>query len=219
MGRDKALLTLGGKLLIEHAVTKLRRVCRDVAILSADPELEGFAPLVVDVHPACGPMSGMEAALLATRFDWNLFLPVDVPFLPTSYLVSWIGVILREAAAGVRVAMFTVEGVAQPTLALVHRGVLPFLTASLEAGRYKLQPVLAEAAAAVAERDGLPAWRGLWKIPYWREFTSTPGPQHTKLPWCYTTEAQRAASGRWFSNLNAPEEFAEAERHVDALDT
>jgi molybdopterin-guanine dinucleotide biosynthesis protein A len=24
---------------------------------------------------------------------------------------------------------------------------------------------------------------------------------------------------RWFANLNTPEEFAEAERHVDALDT
>jgi hypothetical protein len=35
----------------------------------------------------------------------------------------------------------------------------------------------------------------------------------------YTTEAQQRAFPLWFSNLNTPEEFAEAQRHVDALDT
>jgi molybdopterin-guanine dinucleotide biosynthesis protein A len=35
----------------------------------------------------------------------------------------------------------------------------------------------------------------------------------------YTTEAQQRAQSLWFANLNTPEEFAEAERHVDALDT
>jgi molybdopterin-guanine dinucleotide biosynthesis protein A len=33
------------------------------------------------------------------------------------------------------------------------------------------------------------------------------------------TKAQRAARHLWFANLNTPQEFAEAERHVDALDT
>jgi molybdenum cofactor guanylyltransferase len=33
------------------------------------------------------------------------------------------------------------------------------------------------------------------------------------------TEAQRSAEGLWFANLNTPEEFAEAEKHLDALDT
>ena len=67
MGRDKALLELAGKPLVRHAVTKLRRVCADVQILSSDPELEAFAPLVRDMHPGCGPMGGMEAALGHSR--------------------------------------------------------------------------------------------------------------------------------------------------------
>ena len=36
MGRDKALLELAGKPLVLHAVTKLRRVCADVHILSGN---------------------------------------------------------------------------------------------------------------------------------------------------------------------------------------
>jgi molybdenum cofactor guanylyltransferase len=40
-----------------------------------------------------------------------------------------------------------------------------------------------------------------------------------KEPWWTVTEAQQAAKPLWFANLNTPEEFAEAEKHLDALDT
>ena len=51
MGRDKALLELGGKPLVLHAVKKLRRVCMDVRVLGSNPALEAYAPLVPDMHP------------------------------------------------------------------------------------------------------------------------------------------------------------------------
>jgi molybdopterin-guanine dinucleotide biosynthesis protein A len=82
MGTVKALLQLGGKPLIEHAVTKLRRICADVHILSSNSELAPYAPLVRDIHPNCGPLGGIEAALLHSPYDWNLFLAVDMPFYP-----------------------------------------------------------------------------------------------------------------------------------------
>lgn len=220
MGCDKALLCLAGKPLVLHAVVKLRRVCMEVSVLGSNPELDAYAPLVRDVHPGCGPMGGLEAALLQSRFEWNLFLPVDVPFVPTVYLDGWVRQALPQAAQkGARVMMFTVDQVPQPTLALVHRDVRPFLTKALEHGEYKLYPVLESAARALAERDGFQPGAGLWKLPYWSQMTSRPGPQHKGEEWWYTNEAQARGSARWFANLNTPEEFAEAERHVDALDT
>jgi hypothetical protein len=39
------------------------------------------------------------------------------------------------------------------------------------------------------------------------------------MPWQLLTASQRAAQPLWFSNLNTPADFAEAEAHVDALDT
>src|ERR1700730_11691463 len=90
MGRDKALLELAGKPLVLHAVVKLRRVCRDVHILSNRPQLEAYAPLVRDLHEGCGPLGGIEAALEHSQHDWNLFMPVDMPFLPSSFLFGWV---------------------------------------------------------------------------------------------------------------------------------
>jgi len=39
MGRDKALIPLAGNPLVEHAVTKLRRICAEVSISAANPSL------------------------------------------------------------------------------------------------------------------------------------------------------------------------------------
>ncbi len=91
MGRDKALLELGGKPLALHAVTKLQRVCSDVHILSGNMELAAYAPLVQDLHPGCGPIGGIEAALAHSYDEWNLFLPVDMPFFPSAFLSAWVG--------------------------------------------------------------------------------------------------------------------------------
>ena len=63
MRTDKSLLLLAGKPLIQQAVTKLGRVCAEVHILSANPALAAYAPLIPDIHPGCGPIGGMEAAL------------------------------------------------------------------------------------------------------------------------------------------------------------
>src|ERR1700754_3091471 len=84
MGRDKALLELAGKPLIQHAVIKLTRLTGDVNILSSRPELAQFATLVPDLHENCGPVGGLEAAFAHTRRDWMLVLPVDMPFVPTA---------------------------------------------------------------------------------------------------------------------------------------
>jgi molybdopterin-guanine dinucleotide biosynthesis protein A len=220
MGRDKAMLELGGKPLVLHAVVKMRRVCMEVSILGSDPALDAFAPLVRDVHPGCGPMSGMEAALLHTRFDWNLFLPVDVPFLPTAFVDYWVRFMRpRAAERGARVMMFMADGMPQPTVTLIHREICPYLTRALEEGRYKLLPVLEAAAREISVREGRLPGVGMWNLPYQGGFRSMAGLVRAREDWVYTTEAQEKASGIWFRNLNTPEEFAEAEAHLDVLDT
>jgi molybdenum cofactor guanylyltransferase len=222
MGRDKALLELAGEPLLRHVVKKLRRVCMDVRVLTDKPEFALFAPIVPDLHADCGPLGGMEAALAHSVFDWNLFMPVDMPFLPSAFLDHWVRQTLRDDRRGTRVAMFTVEGVPQPTLAMIHRDVTPFVKDALERGQFKLYPVLEQAGRELATRQNVLPGTAFRNIPWGQEalFWSTPntfGPRQEG--WLATTEAQQAAKSLWFANLNTPEEFATAEEHLDALDT
>jgi len=145
MGREKSLLTLAGQPLVAHAVAKLRQLCADVSILSSNPALAPYAPLVADLHPDCGPISGIEAALLSANHAWSLIYPVDVPFVPLDFLHDWIECTLATPA---RLALFVVEGRPQPTLILIHRSLAPSLTDAIANGRYKLYPEVAAAAMA-----------------------------------------------------------------------
>jgi molybdopterin-guanine dinucleotide biosynthesis protein A len=159
MGRDKALMELAGKPLLAHAVQKLRRVCMDVRVLGGNPEFTAYAPIVPDLHPECGPLGGMEAALTHSTSDWNLFMPVDMPFLPSAFLHNWVHQTLVREKRGARLAMFTVDGVPQPTLAMIHRDVLPFVTGAVARGQFKLYPILERACKELATKQGV--WLGI----------------------------------------------------------
>jgi molybdopterin-guanine dinucleotide biosynthesis protein A len=225
MGRDKALLELGGRPLIEHAVTKLRRVCAEVHILAgAEGEHAGLArvaPLVHDLHPSCGPISGIEAALMHTKSDWNLIFAVDVPFLPTALLERWLGRVADLSAQGVRIALFRVDGVPQPTLLLIHREAAAPIARAVARGEWKLVSALENAARELARKDGRSAGRVLSMLQPDEILRLDGGqtPAHAGRPWMVLTEAQIAAKPLWCNNLNTPEDFAIAEANIAGLDT
>ena len=217
MGRDKALLELAGKPLVLHAVTKLRRLCADVSVLSNNPELVQYGPLVRDVHGGCGPMAGIEAALLSSTHDWNLILPVDLPFLPSFYLDDWLWSVLHEPIGDIRLSMLSVDAASHPALLIIHRELAPYLTASLERGELKLLPALRAASEGIASKLKTTSKKVFvemqWDDPY------APAANGRADAWLSATDAQRKNWSCWFANLNTPEEFAEAERHLDGLDT
>jgi len=144
MGTEKALLELGGRPLIAHAVAKLQDICAQVSVLSGNPDLAAYGPLVPDLHPGCGPISGIEAALAHSRFEWNLLMPVDVPFLPAAFLSDWVQRVI--AKQDFRGAIFEVGGRPQPGVLLIHGSAKPHISAAIERGEYKLLPALQAAA-------------------------------------------------------------------------
>jgi molybdopterin-guanine dinucleotide biosynthesis protein A len=86
-GRDKALATLAGIALLDHAAQALRPFTDDIAIVGRD------SPAYVSIAdwPAAGlgPLGGLCGALLHARdrdFDAILSLPCDTPSLPAGLL-------------------------------------------------------------------------------------------------------------------------------------
>jgi molybdopterin-guanine dinucleotide biosynthesis protein A len=221
MGTDKALLQLAGKSLIQHAVTKLRRLTPNVRILSSNAALASYAPLLPDIHPNTGPIGGLEAALLHTSTDWNLFLPVDMPFIPTVFLAEWVRSVTRGRPRSIHVAFFSVFGRPQPALVLIRRDAGPILTLAIAREEYKLLPALEAAASELAPPDGRPRERIPFMLPIDEhlKFEGWTIPPRNAEPWKMLTPAQRSAQHLWFTNLNMPGDFAEAAAHADALDT
>jgi molybdopterin-guanine dinucleotide biosynthesis protein A len=170
MGQDKALLRIKGQSLLEIALGKLP----GARIAAARSDLSSYAAIVPDLHPGCGPLSGIEAALAASAAPLNLFLPVDLPLLPARFL-AWM--VRRAEVTGALVTVPRVLGRPQPLCAVYHRDLLGSLTASLLAGEYKVMPAVCAAARKqvdifAVERVGAanPELRGFSSLPLYQWF-------------------------------------------------
>lgn len=136
MGADKAFVEFAGRPLIAHVLGVLASAGVPMFIAGAQPGarplLEKYAPVTPDMEPGLGPLSGVCAALASVSAARGVFLPVDVPLLPSSL----IDCLLRHAR--ITDAAFTltsVNGFPQTFPAVVARPVLPRLQRELREGR------------------------------------------------------------------------------------
>lgn len=217
MGRDKALLELGGTTLVEFAVQKLSGVVSTVRILGNRPEFKAYAPTVGDLRGGCGPLGGLEAALADTTTDWILALPVDMPFVPARLLRCWVSHVLAEDTA--RIAIFSCNGRPQPALCMLHREVRPFVADALSRSSFKLYTVFEDAASQLAGLHGVSLNHVLLVREASRETadlllrrTSDDAGSNADMV------LERLGWELWFANVNTPEEFAKAQELVGLPD-
>jgi molybdopterin-guanine dinucleotide biosynthesis protein A len=129
MGQDKALVRLGNEPLIARAIAILRNVDLQVSISGSPSTLSSFAPVIEDgPQGSRGPLSGICAALAATRSKYSVFLPVDLPLIPTSLIVFMLNL---ARATDSFVTLPTVNGFTQTFPAVIDRAVLPSLKRQL----------------------------------------------------------------------------------------
>jgi len=140
MGRDKGLIEIDGKPMVEHVIARLRpQVHRIVIIANDDPAcFSGTClPVVPDtVEDRAGPLAGLHAAL-----EWVLSetpearyvatVPVDTPFLPAD-LVARLSTALREAGAGSAIAAS--GGTRHPVVGLWEAALIDEVADALQAG-------------------------------------------------------------------------------------
>lgn len=83
MGSNKAFLKYGNKTFIEHQIAKLKTIFSEIIISSNDHNIyEGLnLPVVSDVIPEKGPLSGICAGLLYTKNSHVFVIACDMPFV------------------------------------------------------------------------------------------------------------------------------------------
>jgi molybdopterin-guanine dinucleotide biosynthesis protein A len=126
-----------GLTIIENELRQLRDAgLSEIVIVANDPQpyLPLGAPIIPDLRTGCGPLGGLEAALtyFGARAEAILCLPCDLPGITAGEIRQ-----LREAFvnSGARVAVcLSAPDRMEPLCAVVHRDLLPAITAALEAG-------------------------------------------------------------------------------------
>ena len=118
MGREKALLEVGGEALIQ-------RTARLVESVAGAPTVIGnagaFLPLglraIEDEWPGAGPLGGIATALRASSSPWSLVVACDLPYLTK----GWLEFLIERALASDAIAVLpmNIRG-AEPLCAMYH---------------------------------------------------------------------------------------------------
>lgn len=139
MGSDKALLQLEGQTLLERTLGIARAAAPHVAVVGPRQLYCSYAVTIEDFYPNCGPLSGIHAALNATRTDQNLILSVDMPAMTSEFLV-WLRD--RASACDELAVVPNVAGGLQPLCAVYRRELRLFAEEALQREDYKIGKML-----------------------------------------------------------------------------
>lgn len=150
MGRDKALIELDGRTLVEHVVERLRAVSDDVFVVTKRPgELEHLGLRVVedgsDVHT---PLVGIARALRAAVHPYVFVCACDMPFVSPNLIR-----LIASGAAAHDVAVPRRSSRPEPSHAVWSADVAPALDACLSAGERAVYRVLDTLSVAWIDED------------------------------------------------------------------
>ena len=196
MGRDKALVDVAGKPLIQHALDILRCASLEPRIAGSTSDLSVFAPSLPDdsaqpgpAQTSLGPLAGICSALKSGSGPYAVFLPVDLPLMPAS-LIRYL--LYRAEVTESAIAAVSVAGFIQTFPVVIHRGALPALQTSLGVDRSQLPPRLSSRG-----RRSLPAF------PI--------QPVELLIQSGQVSDPRGLPPADWFLNVNSPRDLARAE--------
>lgn len=161
MGRDKALLPVGEKTLLEHILERFQRVYDEVLVSVNAPDRYPplGVPAVADITPGCGPLSGLQAVLRAGSHPYCFVAACDMPFVePAMGIWLWQQLADRYPAECARehpavVAVPSLGGRPEPLHALYGRGCLAAVERALARGDWKMSAFYDEVTVWVAPDD------------------------------------------------------------------
>lgn len=143
-GVDKGLQELNGIPLWQHVAQRLSKQVSSLAI-SANKNLGVYQasgyPVYSDLladYP--GPLAGMLSVMQQCDAEWFLFCPCDTPFIPDCVAERFVK--QRGSAA----VVWAYDGERDhPTIALMHRQLMPELLAYLSAGERRVMVFMRQA--------------------------------------------------------------------------
>jgi molybdopterin-guanine dinucleotide biosynthesis protein A len=141
MGRDKALLPMGGRTLVEQVAEAVREAAGSATLVGAPDRYWALGlPAVADTLEPCGPLGGILTALRYTNSDWNLVVACDLPGAGAELLKELLGA-ARAADADALVPVGA-SGLPEPLCAVYHRRAAAAIEAALRRGVRKVTEAL-----------------------------------------------------------------------------
>jgi len=134
-GTDKALFPIQGIPLIQHVISTVESITKDIIIITNTPGNFGFVeyPCYKDIFPNVGPLGGIYTGLMHTTRQSNLVLPCDMPFISPMCLKY-----LIENADGNDVTVPFLDKKLEPLCAIYSKKCLPLIEKQIHEKNYQI---------------------------------------------------------------------------------
>ncbi len=135
MGKNKALMSLGGRRLIDRVVDVLREVFADLLMITNTPDVYADLglPMVGDVYPDKGSLGGIYSAIYHVSTPYCFVVACDMPFLNGALMRH-----MMEQMTDYDVVMPDIHGDMQPLHAIYSKACLMPIQRRLEINRLKV---------------------------------------------------------------------------------
>ena len=136
MGRDKSMLPVAGKPMIEHVYEQLRPYFAQMIVSSNNAAAHDYlgATVVADDLAGRGPMMGIVSALRASANDVNFVVACDMPQIDTALMRS----MLRQARDYDAVVPKVGPTFYEPLFAVYKKSALPAMEELMQSGNNKI---------------------------------------------------------------------------------
>jgi len=143
----KAFIEIGGRKIIEKALSVLKGIFGEVVISTNEPERYFYlgVPLIGDVYNVRGPMTGIFSVFAATRTPEVFTVACDMPFINPELIKALTEKIRPRFDAPPFDAVIPVwKGRPEPLFALYSASCAPKMETRILEGRTGLQDFLSE---------------------------------------------------------------------------
>ena len=138
MGRDKAALEFDGQPLWRRQLATLAALhpCELFISGKADgPYANAGMEVIEDLHPGCGPLSGLEAACWRMQTPLLCVLAIDLPWMTSAFLDRLVQMAMRDGRGVVPQDGESFE----PLAAVYPRAILTLVASQLLQADYSMQ--------------------------------------------------------------------------------
>lgn len=159
MRREKALLPVCGRTLIEALIEQVRP-CFDAVLVSAG-DREKFAflglPVIEDETPGEGPLPAILTALRASPCRLNFVMACDIPCVDLAFLRRMLAL---APGRDIVVPRYR-DGKFEPLFAAYARAIVPAIERQVAGGDLRISSLFAVCRAAFVPMDEQPWFRNL----------------------------------------------------------
>ncbi len=139
MGQNKALLPINGLANIERIKKQLTTTFEEVILVTNDEAKYQFlnVPTVSDKVKNKGPLAGIQAGLMASSYDVNVFVACDMPFISVD-----LAQVLVEQSEGFDAVVPVINGEQHPLFAVYKKSVLAEVENCLRTNQLRIKNLL-----------------------------------------------------------------------------